>query len=700
METKCEVVHHKHKEFKFKKCYKNTTYYRCNYSRTLNCKAILVFDLISNDYKLLTDHNKKCLNFFIPYATKNETMENENTTKISLNCVPITSKTTLSNGSKDNFNELNGSTNQTFHLDDISTNTSNGKFISQNSIEVTKLMIESLKIPDAVYDEYKLKNIQNERECYFSFEKDAEFYDRESIQLKKELEIVNSEKKEMKDQIKKALQLKEEAEAKIKETVQYKEEEIKILKAENERLKKKENKSNYFENLHKRRIIHNKNEKNKKEIENNCSKNIAGLLNNIEGKKKRIYNLNSFSNFKNKKVSLTRRVTVTKEIKLKLQNYDNSKLRNLVENQDKTQIHLLLIIMEITKNRFIYNLQGNPKSKIFWRNIAKFDELKDVFIEFKNETLRKYWYLVLSLGNLDKIVELLETNKNLIQKNKIKLWPLIKSIESFIKNKETNKFEDYIKPKFKSKEKIELSEEEKKAHDKKNKSKNIQKDYFIKKEITSKINTKNFITQKRNRNKYFESKNDNTLHNKEDQTPKNQEKSNENNEKFKQTNRNLNKKIKTNINITSDKVISSSEEGEEVLKYIRKHAKNIGLKLGGYVDEETIRLTEERTRSVFICYYKEFLRVIVLCETILALTNKESKQNEHEVHDIEGENLYISNGKLQYYLGQNNEICFASKTKNYVDKYKKSDYECLLATGRIPKAILDELYFNTPNISN
>ena len=136
------------------------------------------------------------------------------------------------------------------------------------------------------------------------------------------------------------------------------------------------------------------------------------------------------------------------------------------------------------------------------------------------------------------------------------------------------------------------------------------------------------------------------------------------------------------------------------MKYIRKHAKNIGLKLGGYVDEETIRLTEERTRSVFICYYKEFLRVIVLCETILALTNKESKQNEHEVHDIEGENLYISNGKLQYYLGQNNEICFASKTKNYVDKYKKSDYECLLATGRIQKAILDELYFNTPNISN
>jgi hypothetical protein len=186
METKCEVVHHKHKEFKFKKCYKNTTYYRCNYSRTLNCKAILVFDLISNDYKLLTDHNKKCLNFFIPYATKNETMENENTTKISLNCVPITSKTTLSNGSKDNFNELNGSTNQTFHLDDISTNTSNEKFISQNSIEVTKLMIESLKIPDAVYDEYKLKNIQNERECYFSFEKDAEFYDRESIQLKRD----------------------------------------------------------------------------------------------------------------------------------------------------------------------------------------------------------------------------------------------------------------------------------------------------------------------------------------------------------------------------------------------------------------------------------------------------------------------------------------------------------------------------------
>ena len=86
------------------------------------------------------------------------------------------------------------SKNQMFQLDSISTNTTNEKSISQNSIEMKKSIIESLKISKTVYDEYELNNtaekyenkIQDERECYFLFEKDLEFCNRESVQLKKD----------------------------------------------------------------------------------------------------------------------------------------------------------------------------------------------------------------------------------------------------------------------------------------------------------------------------------------------------------------------------------------------------------------------------------------------------------------------------------------------------------------------------------
>ena len=140
---------------------------------------------------------KKCLELvettkFSPNENLDD-IENKNTEdKISLNHIPITSRTAFSIGSKDNFNE-NYSTNQTFQLDGISTNT-NEKFISQNSIETTKSIIKSLKFSKTVYDEYKLNHtvekyenkIQDERECYFLFEKDLEFCNRESIQLKRD----------------------------------------------------------------------------------------------------------------------------------------------------------------------------------------------------------------------------------------------------------------------------------------------------------------------------------------------------------------------------------------------------------------------------------------------------------------------------------------------------------------------------------
>ena len=140
-------------------------------------------------------------------------------------------------------------------------------------------------------------------------------------------------------------------------------------------------------------------------------------------------------------------------MKSKLQNYDNSKLKKIIDNQDKSQTDVLLIILEITKNMSIYNLQGNPKSKTFWKNIVQLDELKNIFSEFKNETLRKYWYIISGWENFNKVRFTRKEQKFNLKKN-IKLLSLIKLIEDFLKNTEINNFENHILKMFKSEGKI------------------------------------------------------------------------------------------------------------------------------------------------------------------------------------------------------------------------------------------------------
>lgn len=98
-------------------------------------------------------------------------------------------------------------------------------------------------------------------------------------------------------------------------------------------------------------------------------------------------------------------------------------------------------------------------------------------------------------------------------------------------------------------------------------------------------------------------------------------------------------------------------DGEEILKRIRKSAKKINLKIAGYVvDEEKIRITEYNSRASFICYYNSFLRINLLCKTLMAF--KDSAQNvEHDVIDVEDKNLYLRDDKgKKFYLNKNDEI--------------------------------------------
>jgi hypothetical protein len=81
METEIDTVCHNDKIFKIKSKYKNKIHFKCKYSKTLNCKASLIYDYTSNQFSLIVDHNKNCSNLFEPRIKTNETMT-ENKTKM------------------------------------------------------------------------------------------------------------------------------------------------------------------------------------------------------------------------------------------------------------------------------------------------------------------------------------------------------------------------------------------------------------------------------------------------------------------------------------------------------------------------------------------------------------------------------------------------------------------------------------------
>jgi hypothetical protein len=73
-----------------------------------------------------------------------------------------------------------------------------------------------------------------------------------------------------------------------------------------------------------------------------------------------------------------------------------------------TNIDIILSIIEVTRNKDLYNLSSSERSNQFWEN-AK--EKFSVFADFKSETLRKYWRPI--SGNVDKTINLINEIKSI-----------------------------------------------------------------------------------------------------------------------------------------------------------------------------------------------------------------------------------------------------------------------------------------------
>jgi len=96
---------------------------------------------------------------------------------------------------------------------------------------------------------------------------------------------------------------------------------------------------------------------------------------------------------------------------------------DLEEIKKKTKIEnadIILCLIEICTNSEKYGLSNSNKSRLFWDELFKKDEVAKVFNNFKSETLRKYWRLINELNKSDKVIETVRQYEEQINKDNVK----------------------------------------------------------------------------------------------------------------------------------------------------------------------------------------------------------------------------------------------------------------------------------------
>ena len=91
------------------------------------------------------------------------------------------------------------------------------------------------------------------------------------------------------------------------------------------------------------------------------------------------------------------------------------KKKEKVENSD-----IILSLIEVCQNASKYGLTSSNKSRLFWDELFKKEEISRVFNNFKSETLRKYWRLISELDKNQKVIEKTRQFADLINKENVK----------------------------------------------------------------------------------------------------------------------------------------------------------------------------------------------------------------------------------------------------------------------------------------
>ena len=132
-----------------------------------------------------------------------------------------------------------------------------------------------------------------------------------------------------------------------------------------------------------------------------------------------------------------------------LQHNPNIKKKGIVnleiigQNRLISYSDVLLSLLEVGHNPKSYNFAYSSKSKAFWSDILEYKLLKNIFVDFQPETLRKYWQ-ELSKYDPETAADVIKKNKSYLDKVPVKLGTIVTSISKFLGNKISN-LQDYIK---------------------------------------------------------------------------------------------------------------------------------------------------------------------------------------------------------------------------------------------------------------
>ena len=131
-----------------------------------------------------------------------------------------------------------------------------------------------------------------------------------------------------------------------------------------------------------------------------------------------------------------------------LQKNPNVKSKPFINLEDLSKHHLinysdiLLALLEVGQNAESYLFPYSSKSKCFWVDILEYKTLKKIFVDFKAETLRKYWH-ELSKYDSEETSDLIKKNKNYLDNVPLKLGTIVSSITKLL-NGDIKDLKEYI----------------------------------------------------------------------------------------------------------------------------------------------------------------------------------------------------------------------------------------------------------------
>ena len=131
-----------------------------------------------------------------------------------------------------------------------------------------------------------------------------------------------------------------------------------------------------------------------------------------------------------------------------LQKNPNVKTKPYINLEELSKHHvisysdILLSILEVGHNSESYLFPFSSKSKCFWSDILEYKVLKKIFVDFKAETLRKYWS-ELSKYDTEDATDLIKKNKSYLDQVPIKLGTIVSSVCKLL-NGQIKNLQEYI----------------------------------------------------------------------------------------------------------------------------------------------------------------------------------------------------------------------------------------------------------------